>query len=74
MRRRPAPAGLENQRGAPETLGALAQESRLAVFRAASAPDEVAALEKSSGVSRRDMEGVVRSVTYQARKPAAAHD
>jgi SAM-dependent methyltransferase len=39
-----------------------------------SAPEEVAALEASSGVSRKDMAGVVRSVTYRARKPSAAHD
>ena len=36
---------------------------------AASAPDEVAALEASSGVSRHDMNGVVRSVTFRARRP-----
>jgi SAM-dependent methyltransferase len=37
---------------------------------AASAPDEVAALEASSGVSRREVEGVIRSVTFRAVKPA----
>jgi len=37
----------------------------------ASAPDEVTALEASSGVSRDDVMGVVRSVTFRARKPAS---
>ncbi|HET8646733.1 MAG TPA: arsenite methyltransferase [Vicinamibacteria bacterium] len=36
---------------------------------AESAPDEVAALEASSGVSRQEVAGVVRSVTFRARKP-----
>jgi hypothetical protein len=34
------------------------------------APEEVTALEKRTGVSREQVKGVVRSITFRARKPA----